>query len=46
MTQTECTFIKHENDIKRSCAVDTLEGKDAIQMDIDRFEKWAYVEAS
>ena len=26
-----------------SCAVDTVEGRDAIQRDINRFERWAQV---
>jgi len=37
----ECTLTKFAHDTKQRVPVDTLEGREAIQRDLDRMERWS-----
>ena len=38
----ECTHSKFPDGTKMSAAADKLEGRGAIQMDLERLERWAW----
>ncbi|GAB0186294.1 triadin [Grus japonensis] len=40
---TECTLSKFDNSLKLCGAVNMLEGRDAIERDLNRLERWAHL---
>ena len=42
-SRTECTLSKSSDNANLCAVVDTLEGRDPIQRDLERLERWACV---